>query len=138
MTPETIALVQGSFRQVVPIAGTAADLFYARLFETAPEVRALFPSDLADQKRKLIQMLAIAVNGLMDLDMIEPALRDLGRRHGRYGVTPRDYEVVGAALLWTLAQGLGDAFTPEVEAAWAETYGLLSGLMVAAQEMKAA
>jgi hemoglobin-like flavoprotein len=138
MTPETIALVQGSFRQVVPIAGTAADLFYDRLFETAPELRPLFPSDLAEQKRKLVQMLAIAVSGLADLDMIEPALRDLGRRHRGYGVTPAHYDAVGAALLWTLAQGLGEAFTPEVEAAWGETYALLSGLMVGAQEMKAA
>jgi hemoglobin-like flavoprotein len=138
MTPHKIALVQDSFRHVVPIAATAADLFYARLFETAPELRTLFPADLVEQKRKLIQMLAVAVNGLSRLDEIRPAVQALGRRHGGYGVDASHYAVVGAALLWTLRQGLGDAFTPEVEKAWAETYGLLSGLMIEAQEMEAA
>jgi hemoglobin-like flavoprotein len=136
MTPHSVALVQASFRKVVPIAGLASDLFYDRLFATAPEVRALFPDDLSDQKKKLIQMLAVAVNSLGNLDMIVPAARDLGRRHGGYGVTPAHYSTVGAALIWTLRHGLGEAFTPEVEAAWAETYGLLSGVMIDAQEME--
>ena len=138
MTPDKIALVQDSFRKVVPIAGTAADLFYARLFETAPELRALFPADMGDQKKKLIQMLAVAVKGLSRLDTILPAVQDLGRRHGRYGVDAWHYDVVGAALLWTLGLGLGEAFTPEVETAWAETYSLLSGVMIDAKEMEAA
>lgn len=138
MTPQQVSLVQDSFRKVVPIAGTAADLFYGRLFETAPEVRPLFPADLSEQKRKLIQMLAVAVNGLSRPEEIVPAVRDLGRRHAGYGVTEGHYAAVGAALLWTLRQGLGEAFTPEVERAWAETYDLLAGLMIVAQEAEAA
>ena len=133
MTPERIALVQDSFRKVVPIAGLAADIFYDRLFETTPEVRPLFPADMTEQKGKLIQMLAIAVNGLTKLDEIVPAVRDLGRRHATYRVEPAHYDAVGAALLFTLGKGLGETFTPEVEAAWAETYGLLAGVMIAAQ-----
>jgi hemoglobin-like flavoprotein len=78
-------------------------------------------------------MLAIAVNGLTRLDEIVPAVQDLGRRHGRYKVEPAHYDAVGAALLFTLGQGLGEGFTPEMEAAWAETYGLLAGVMIAAQ-----
>jgi hemoglobin-like flavoprotein len=138
MTPHQIALVQGSFRKVVPIAGTAADLFYDRLFHIAPEVRPMFPADLSEQKRKLIQMLAVAVGGLSKLEEIVPAVEDLGRRHVGYGVVPAHYGSVGAALLWTLKQGLGADFTPEVEAAWAETFGLLSGAMIAAGETVAA
>ena len=138
MTPQQVSLVQDSFRKVVPIAGTAADLFYGRLFETAPEVRPLFPADLSEQKRKLIQMLAVAVNGLSQPEEIVPAVRDLGRRHAGYGVTEGHYAAVGAALLWTLRQGLGEAFTQEVERAWAETYDLLSGLMIVAQAAEAA
>ena len=138
MTPHSIALVQDSFRRVVPVAGLAADIFYERLFETAPEVRGLFPADMAEQKKKLIQMLAIAVNGLTRLDEIVPAVRDLGRRHSGYGVTPGHYDAVGAALFHTLGRGLGDAFTPEVERAWAETYGLLAGVTIEAQEREAA
>jgi hemoglobin-like flavoprotein len=133
MTPEQIALVQDSFRKVVPIAGLAADIFYDRLFETAPEVRPLFPTNMTEQKGKLVKMLAIAVNGLTKLDEIVPAVQDLGRRHAGYKVKSAHYDAVGAALLWTLGQGLGEAFTAEVKAAWAETYGLLAGVMISAQ-----
>jgi len=129
MTPEQIDMVQGSFKKVAPIADTAADIFYDRLFEIAPEVRSLFPDEMGDQKKKLIQMLAVAVNGLKDLDAIVPAVQALGARHKAYNVEDSHYDVVGAALLYTLGKGLGDDFTPEVEAAWAETYGLLASVM---------
>jgi len=129
MTPEKVKLVQDSFSKVVPIAGTAADLFYDRLFTIAPEVRSLFPEDLTEQKKKLIQMLATAVNNLHQVDKILPAVQDLGRRHVAYGVTEKHYEPVGEALLWTLEQGLGTDFTPPVKEAWTETYVAVAGIM---------
>jgi hemoglobin-like flavoprotein len=136
MTPQQIALVQASFAKVVPIAGTAADLFYRRLFESAPELRALFPRDLAGQKQKLMMMLGIAVSGLSRLETILPMISALGARHAGYGVQPGHFTPVGAALLWTLAQGLGDEFTPQVEDAWATAYGLLSQAMIDAMMRK--
>lgn len=129
MTPEQVDLVQGSFKKVVPIADTAADLFYAKLFEIAPDVRPMFPDDLSDQKKKLIQMLATAVNGLKDLDAIVPAVQDLGKRHVKYGVEDAHYDSVGAALLDTLEKGLGDDWTPDTAAAWTETYTVLATTM---------
>lgn len=132
MTPEHVALVQESFKRVVPIAGTAADLFYDRLFAIAPDVRPLFPDDLTDQKKKLIGMLATAVTNLHQVDTILPAVEALGRRHVDYGVTSVHYEPVGTALLWTLEQGLGEGFTPPVKAAWTEAYTTLAGVMQAA------
>lgn len=129
MTPEQVTMVQESFKKVVPIAGTAADLFYGRLFEIAPEVRPLFPEDLKEQKKKLIGMLATAVTNLHQVDKIMTAVQDLGRRHVEYGVTAKQYEPVGAALLWTLEKGLGDEFTPPLKAAWTETYMTLAGVM---------
>jgi hemoglobin-like flavoprotein len=129
MTSHDKALVQSSWRKVVPIADTAAELFYGRLFETAPQVRALFHGDMKEQGRKLMQMLALAVNCLDRLDDLAPALRSLGSRHVAYGVRDADYDPVGAALLWTLAQGLGEEFTPEVKDAWARTYATLAGAM---------
>jgi hemoglobin-like flavoprotein len=129
MTPEQVTMVQESFKKVVPIAGTAADLFYGRLFEIAPEVRPLFPEDLREQKKKLIGMLATAVTNLHQVDKIMTAVQDLGRRHVAYGVTDKQYEPVGAALLWTLEKGLGDEFTPPLKAAWTETYMTLAGVM---------
>ena len=132
MTPQQIDLVQSSFKKVVPIAGTAADLFYDRLFEIAPEVRSMFPQDLSEQKKKLMGMLGTAVGSLHKLETILPAVKDLGQRHKGYGVTAAHYAPVGAALLWTLEKGLGPDFTPEVKAAWTETYNALSGVMTAA------
>jgi hemoglobin-like flavoprotein len=129
MTPQQVELVQTSFKKVVPIAATAADLFYNRLFEIAPETRTLFPRDLAEQKGKLMSMLGTAVTNLHKLDAILPAVKDLGQRHKGYGVTAAHYAPVGAALLWTLEKGLGPDFTPEVKAAWTETYTALAGVM---------
>ena len=110
----------------------AAALFYPRLFEIAPEVRPLFPQDLKEQKVKLMAMLSTAVSNLHKLDTILPAVKDLGARHKGYGVTAAHYAPVGAALLWTLEKGLGPDFTPEVKAAWNETYTALAGVMTEA------
>lgn len=132
MTPQQIELVQTSFKKVVPIAGTAADLFYNRLFEIAPEVRPMFPQDMKEQKVKLMAMLGTAVSNLHKLDEILPAVKALGERHKGYGVTAAHYAPVGTALLWTLEQGLGPEFTPEVKAAWTETYTALAGVMTSA------
>ena len=81
MSPDQIAIVQDSFRKVVPIAATAADLFYDRLFAIAPDVRPLFPENLAEQKKKLVAMLAAAVSNLHQVETIAPAVADLGKRH---------------------------------------------------------
>jgi hemoglobin-like flavoprotein len=136
MTPHQIKLVQTSFAQVAPIAATAADLFYGRLFEIAPGVRSMFPDDLSGQKKKLMAMLGTVVAGLSHIDTLLPAVRALGRRHAGYGVTAEQYAPVGAALLWTLEKGLAAAFTAEVEEAWSAAYFMLAGAMIdAAQEL---
>ena len=132
MTPTQIALVQSSFEKVVPIADIAASLFYGRLFETAPQVRPLFRSDMTDQRRKLMTTLGIVVKSLDKLETILPAVKVLASRHVAYGVTAEHYPPVGAALLWTLRHGLGEAFTPAVEDAWATAYGTLSAVMIEA------
>jgi hemoglobin-like flavoprotein len=136
MTPHQIKLVQTSFAQVAPIAATAADLFYGRLFEIAPEVRSMFPDDLSGQKKKLMAMLGTVVAGLSHIDTLLPAVQALGKRHAGYGVSAEQYAPVGAALLWTLEKGLGAAFTDEVEQAWSSAYTMLAGAMIdAAREM---
>ena len=132
MTPDQVTLVQESFKKVVPIADKAADLFYDRLFTIAPEVRSLFPADLSEQKKKLMQVLATAVTNLHQVEKVLPAVEELGRRHVAYGVTEKHYEPVGAALLWTLEQGLGADFSPPVKAAWTETYITVAGVMTKA------
>lgn len=122
--------MQESFAQVRPIADVAAKMFYERLFEIAPQVRPLFRSaDMTEQGRKLMTMIATVVAGLTRLETLVPTIEDMGRRHAGYGVGDGHYEIVGQALLWTLGQGLGEAFTPEVEQAWAQAYTTLAETM---------
>jgi nitric oxide dioxygenase len=131
MNPTQVKLVQQSFAKVAPISETAAVLFYDRLFEIAPTVRAMFPADMTEQRKKLMAMLAAVVNGLANLDSILPAASALAKRHVAYGAKAEHYPVVGSALLWTLEKGLGEAWTPELAAAWTAAYGTLSGFMIA-------
>ena len=135
ISDEEIALVQSTFKLVAPIADTAAELFYGRLFEIDPALKPMFRGDMKEQGRKLMQMLSVAVNGLNHLDTIVPAVHDLGKRHVGYGVKNEHYATVGSALLWTLEKGLGDAFTPEVKDAWATVYGVLAGAAIQGAEM---
>jgi hemoglobin-like flavoprotein len=125
MTPEQKLLVQNSFEKVLPIAETAAGLFYGRLFALDPTLRPLFKGDLDEQGRKLMYMLRVAVGRLDQLDEITPAVQKLGQRHVDYGVKEEHYATVGAALLWTLEQGLGADFTPETRTAWTQLYTVL-------------
>lgn len=129
MTPETISAVQGTFAKVEPIADKAAVLFYGRLFELDPSLKPMFKGNMDEQGAKLMRMLGIAVRGLTSLDTIVPAVENLGVRHVAYGVKDEHYATVGAALLWTLEQGLGDDFTPEVKQAWTDVYTLLAQVM---------
>jgi nitric oxide dioxygenase len=131
MTPTQIRLVQESFSKVAPISEQAAVIFYGRLFEVAPSVRALFPDDMSEQRKKLMATLAVVVNGLTDLPAVLPAASALAKRHVGYGAKPEHYPVVGGALLWTLEKGLGEAWTPELAEAWAAAYGTLSGFIIA-------
>jgi hemoglobin-like flavoprotein len=134
MTPAQIKLVQQSFAKVAPAADKTAELFYDRLFETAPQVRKLFPGDLTEQRKKLMATLTIVVNGLDHMDSIFPAAAALAKRHVAYGAQPAHYSVVGDALLWTLEKGLGHLWTPDVAAAWSSTYWALSGFMINAAQ----
>src|SRR5262245_58417517 len=129
MTPEQIGLVQKTWQLVLPIRDQAAQLFYERLFLVDPSLRRLFRDDLTDQRDKLMTMIGAAVNSLNNLELVVPAVQRLGERHVGYGVRSVDYATVGGALLWTLEQGLGKAFTPQVKDAWAAAYGILAVTM---------
>ena len=87
---------------------------------------------MEDQGKKLMQMIGAAVGKLNDLESLVPILQGLAKRHVAYGVKEEHYGIVGAALLKTLGQGLGAAFTPQVKASWSEVYGVMSTVMITA------
>lgn len=130
LTEKQKILVQESWTKVVPIADTAAGIFYARLFELDPAVKPMFAdADMKEQGRKLMQMIGTAVRGLDTLGELVPAVQALGKRHVGYGVKAEHYDTVGTALLDTLDQGLGDDFTPDTREAWTITYTTLASVM---------
>lgn len=130
MTPHQIELVKTTFAQIAPVADTAAEWFYGRLFAQHPEYRALFKGDMSRQGAMLMQTLALAVKHLHEPAPLIGPLQAMGRRHTGYGVKDEDYAHVGAALLWTLEKGLGDAWNDEVRDAWTGAYQVLSGVMI--------
>jgi hemoglobin-like flavoprotein len=129
LSPRTVELVRKSWSAVLPISDAAATLFYERLFELDPSVKPLFKNDMREQKKKLMQTITVAVDGLASVDKLIPVLKQLGARHAGYMVEDRHYDTVGDALLWTLKEGLGDAFNPEIKRAWQEVYGVLARVM---------
>ena len=130
MTPEQKQLVKESWEKVLPIQETAAELFYGRLFDMYPEVKPLFKGDMKEQGKKLMTMLNMAVNGLDNLDALIKPLEESGKAHKDYGVKAEDYNKVADAFLWTLGQGLGDAFTDDVKQAWIVAYTTVAGVMI--------
>jgi hemoglobin-like flavoprotein len=132
MTPEHVQLIRLSFLQVAERKDETGQMFYRRLFEIAPETRSLFKGDINGQARKLMDTLGIAISSLKDMPTLIATLQALAVRHAGYGVRDEHYDKVGEALIWTLQQVLGPAFTPEVKNAWAALYGTVASVMRAA------
>ena len=129
MTPEQVKLIRLTFVQVMDRKSETGRLFYERLFSIAPETRAMFRSDMDAQSQKLLDTLALAIASLRDLPSLVAMLEALALRHVGYGVQEKQYDAVGAALLWTLERVLGPAFTPEARDAWATLYGTVADVM---------
>jgi hemoglobin-like flavoprotein len=131
MTPETERLVRHSWLELTPLRARTAALFYERLFDISPSARALFVrAPMHVQQEKLLRTLDFLVQTLDYPPRIIEELQALARRHEGYGVIVEQYEPVGDALLWALAQGLGDRFTPEVSRAWTDLYTFIAGVMI--------
>lgn len=129
MTPEQRALVKASYQRLIPLADTAAQLFYSRLFEINPSLRALFKTDFQDQAAKFADMVGVLVAELDHPDKVERTLRELGVRHIGYGVIDGHYDAVGESLVWAIGKALGREAGPELKEAWTEFYNLVASTM---------
>ncbi len=129
MTPKQIGLMQASWAMVLPVKDSVTTLFYGRIFDLDPGLQTLFRGDMKVQGRKLLSFIGAAISSLGSVDNIIPGLQELGRKHLDYGVKDSDYDTFGAALIWALEQGLGEAFSVDVCDAWIQTYELLAGVM---------
>jgi hemoglobin-like flavoprotein len=132
MTPRQITLVQRTWSKIAAHSAQLAEVFYDRLFQLDPSLRSMFAQDMNEQRRALMEMLHIVVNGLYCFEELQPEIEALARRHVDYHVEESQYDLVRKAILLMLAEELGNEFTPEVEAAWAATYDQLADVMKAA------
>ena len=130
MNVQHITLVRSTFALVQPIASDAAALFYDNLFRADPTLRHLFKGDMTHQGQRLMGMIGSALQLLDRPAALQPVLRSLGARHAGYRVREEHYDTVGAALILTLEQGLGAAFTAEARAAWVDLYGVIARTML--------
>jgi hemoglobin-like flavoprotein len=130
--------LETSFDLVAPRGEELMDVFYARLFEAAPEVKPLFAATaLKQQKGHLLATLGLLRRSLRNLDSIVPALRGLGARHVAYGARPEHYPLVGATLIASMAEIAGDSWKPEYERAWNHAVGIVAGVMIEGAEQAA-
>lgn len=129
MTPEQKMLVRSSFEALLPDTDTLAAMFYRRLFELDPSLRPMFTISIRLQGHKFMEMLHSVLQHLDRLDEIVMTVWQLGKRHGGYGVQEAQYDTVREALLWAIAQQLGERYTLAMEAAWKEVYNLMAATM---------
>lgn len=127
---DAIERIRVSWALAAADADATARVFYAKLFRLDPTTKPLFVGDLTLQGRKLTQTLTFIVDNLEDADVLYPAAIDLAQRHVAYGVQAEQYASVGTALIGTLKQLLGPAFTSDDEKAWATAYQGLSDAMI--------
>ncbi len=131
ITDDQIALVEESFDSFYPAAYDAvASTFYDELFQRDPLVRALFPHDLHDQRRKLMMAFNIAVHGLRHPSSMRPVLRHLGQIHAQLGIERSHYTTMEQALLATIRQHAGARFTPEIALAWQAAFAVIVETML--------
>lgn len=130
MDTASIALVESTFTAVTPFTDQLSRLFYERLFQLDPSVRAMFPADLVAQRQKLIDELAAIVDSLGRLHELVARTTDLGSRHEAYGVEPHHYDLVLDALLYALTTCIPQAMTPAATLAWRRAYHLIAETMM--------
>lgn len=126
-----VEILERSFEQVKPQANEFVSSFYNHLFTDYPEAQPLFEgTDMEKQGGKLLQSLVLVIENLRKPDALSNALKGLGARHVKYGALPEHYPLVGATLLKTFEQYLGDAWTEEVQTAWVDAYGAITTIML--------
>jgi uncharacterized protein YjbI with pentapeptide repeats len=136
LTREEIDLIQYSRRMIRKPMDEFSRSFYRELFRINPSVKDLFLTNIENQALKFAQFMDLLLKSLNDTEKMLPALKALGRRHLRYGVEEKHYEIVNDALINTLRKSLGTTLSPEIEQAWRKMYRMVTFIMIdAVKEM---
>lgn len=130
LTDSQIEKVQRSFELLKERPEPASYEMYERLFARAPHLKPMFRDDLAGQGMKFINTLGFIVDNLRDPGALQARLDELGAGHATLGVKVEHFDLMGDALMVTLAHVLGDEFTPELETAWRQAYRAVSDAVI--------
>ncbi|TLV02206.1 globin domain-containing protein [Dyadobacter luticola] len=132
MTSRKILIIKTTWSYAIGLPEMTGELFYERLFELDPSLQAMFPPDMEQQNRKLIDMITYMVSHLQAMENVQRDIDAMAARHAGYGVRPEHYKTVGDALKWVLEQRLGDQWDEETREAWTELYDIWSTSMIRA------
>ena len=130
MTPAQANLIRKSFDEMWPIRQGLAMQFYNRFFEIAPDAKRLFPSNMEKLYLILMDTIAAIVGALDNRALFESIIGHTALQHERFGVTLSQLTAFGDALIWSLEQQFGSAFTPELREAWIALYEELQTEMI--------
>ena len=130
MTPKQADLIRRSFDAIWPVRRKIASRFYCRFFELAPDAQRLFPSDMERQHLKLMDMIAAIVGALDKRELFQSIISHSGRQHAGFGVNPSHFVAFGDALIWSLEQQFGAAFTTDLRSAWTALYDAVRTEMI--------
>ena len=135
MTTEQTMLVKNSWKKLRNVkAETIGDLFYTKLFFDHPGLRKVFPSQMNQQNKKLVDMLSYIVLKIDNFQAIKKDIQALAISHEKYGTKPEHYTMVGSALIWTLEKAIGKEWNRDLEEAWTACYSLIAQTMLTASK----
>lgn len=132
ITQQQAQLIKTSFNASHHQGDEMAEVFYGILFSRKPELRAMFPDDMHEQKNKLNDTINLVVNGCDIFNKLNPELEELGKAHQKLNVKAEDYELVKEILLDALEQEAKEHWTEETKQAWVLVYDAMARIMLTA------
>lgn len=130
ITPEQVQLIKSSFQAVAPRADELVEVFYAKLFARAPQLRPLFPDDMTQQKQHLLGAVKLVVVNIDNIETLEQPLMDMGARHVNYGASPDHYGVVRDTMVDAIASIAGDLWNDDLADAWSDALDVVAQIMI--------
>jgi hemoglobin-like flavoprotein len=130
MNTREIEIIKKSYKSIQPRMSRVTRVLFDRLFETNPELRPLFHSDLRDLRKKIVRKFDYVIAHLHEPEVLGPELKKLGAHHNKqFKVTQEHYNAFINALIYALSAAFGSEFTPELRKTWRYVLGVVAQIM---------
>jgi len=133
LSNETIQIIKSTVPVLEQKGKDITTRFYSLMFQDHPELLNVFNHSNQKNERQqtaLAKAVYAAAANIDQLDKIIPVVKQVAHKHRSIGVKPEQYPIVGEYLLKAIKDVLGEAATPEIMNAWAETYGVLAQVFI--------